>query len=57
MLLLGLLMVNNSVRSGQDNVTELTGWEEIGGPFVDLKTYKNLIGRIQGLETLIVFFN
>lgn len=36
MLLLGLLVVHDTVRSGQDNETELTGWEKVGGPFINL---------------------
>ena len=35
-LLLGLLVVHDTVRSGQDNETELTGWEKVGGPFINL---------------------
>ena len=37
MLLLGLLVVHDTVRSGQDNETELTGWEKVGGPFINLE--------------------
>lgn len=36
-LLLGLLVVHDTVRSGQDNETELTGWEKVGGPFINLE--------------------
>lgn len=36
-LLLGLLVVHDTVRSGQNNETELTGWEKVGGPFINLE--------------------
>ena len=35
-LLLGLLVIDDTIGSGQDNVTELTGWEKVGSPFVNL---------------------
>ena len=36
-LLLGLLVIHDTVRSGQNNETELTGWEKVGGPFINLE--------------------
>ena len=36
MFLLGLLMIHNTVRGCQNDETELTRWEKIGGPFIDL---------------------
>ena len=38
-LLLGLLVIHDTVRSGQDNETELTGWEKVGGPFINLEIF------------------
>ena len=35
-LLLGLLVIDDTIGSGQDNVTELTGWKKVGSPFVNL---------------------
>ena len=36
MFFLGFLVVHDTVRSGQNDVTELTRWEEVGSPFIDL---------------------
>lgn len=36
MLLLGLFVIDDAIRSGQDDEAELTRWEEIGSPFVNL---------------------
>ncbi len=36
-LLLGLLVIDNTIRSGENDVAELSGWEEIVGPVIDLK--------------------
>jgi len=35
-LLLGLLVIDDAVGSGEDDVAELSGWEEVVGPVIDL---------------------
>ena len=37
MLLLGLLVIDDTIRGGKDDVTELSGWEKVVGPVIDLK--------------------
>ena len=54
-LLFRLLMINDTIRSGQDNMTELTGGEKICGPFVDLKIDQNLTERNQGHANSLVY--
>lgn len=36
MLASGLLVVHNTRRGGQDNVTELTGWKEFDDPLLEV---------------------
>ena len=36
-LLLGLLVIDDTIRGGKDDVTELSGWEKVVGPVIDLK--------------------
>jgi hypothetical protein len=44
-LLLGLLVIDDAVGSGEDDVAELSGWEEVVGPVIDLKKGNVTLGR------------
>ena len=45
MLLFGLLVIDDTIRSGENDVSELSGREEVVGPVIDLKKRNVTLGR------------
>ena len=55
MLLLGLLVIDDTIGSGENDVAELSGWEEVVGPVIDLKRKRNSWSKCSAVLEVIPY--